>query len=327
MPVVITQNPLYPQQVGWNPALQAVTTELNFRQIINETCQWNPNVDPMVAGRWANNYLRKIVDMRQWYGLKLRGNLNIPTITTQGTCTMTNGSPIVQGIGTGWTNALIGFQFRAGFTFPWATINSVNAVAQTLVIDTPFGGNTITGGYQCQSVYVNLGANIKYVLWAVNQQQGWPMEVNCPVQTINTWDPWRQSLGWATIWATRAITPAGVYQIEVWPTPYQAQVFPFEAYQQPPDMQLDTDCPPPFIRSDVIVTRCIADALLFGGRTSKYYDPTTAAAKIKEFNEAVEQMANADNCMDQTDVSWDFGMENGRVGFGPGSTWAQSHDA
>ncbi len=326
MPVVITQNPAFPSQVGPN-GTQAFVQQLDFRQIQNEICAWNPNLDTMWAGRIANNWYRRIINKRQWYALKVRGNINIPTITTQGTCTVTNNSNIVQGIGTNWTNALIGFQFRAGFTFPWATINNVNAIAQTLTIDTPFGGNTITGGYQIQSVYINLGANITYLQNAVNQQQGWNMEVNVPVETINTWDPWRQSLGWSTILATRPPTPSGVFQVEVWPTPYQAQVFPFEAYTQPADMFEDNDSPASFINADLIVTRSIADALLFGGRSSKYYDPTTAQMKIKQYNEDLEAMENADNALDQRDVTWSYGEENGRVGFGPGSTWAQSHDA
>ena len=325
MPVVY-QNPAYPNQVSWN-GVQAVSTQSNYRQIINEICAWNPNLDPMWAGRLANNYLRKIIDMRQWYGCKLRGNINIAqVITTPGQCTITNGSNLIQGIGTNWTTALQGLQFRAGFTYPWATINQVNAITQQIIIDTPFGGNTITGGYQIQEVYITLGANIKYVIWAVNQQQGWPMECNVPVETINVYDPWRQSLGWSTIMATRAPSPDGQFQVEVWPTPYTQQVFPFEAYMQPPDMMLDTDSPPPWIRSDVIVTRCVADALVFGGRTSKYYDPTTASMKIKEFNEAVEQMANADNQLDQRDVTYEYGREEGLVGFGPGSFYAFTHD-
>jgi hypothetical protein len=325
MPVVITQNPNFPGQVGPN-GTQAFVQQLNFRQMIQEVCSWNADLDPMWAGRMLNTYYRRIINKRQWYALKVRGNINIPTITTQGTCTITNGSPIVQGIGTNWTNNLIGFQFRAGFTFPWATINNVNALAQTLTIDTPFGGNTITGGFQIQSVYITMGANINSFLWAVNQQQGWPMEVNCDVRMINVWDPWRQSLGWSTVLANRPPTPAGAFQVEVWPVPFQAQVFPFEAYTQPTDMQLDTDSPASFINSDLIVTRAIADALLKGGRSSKYYDPTTAASKMAEYKDALEAMENADNSLDQQDVTWDYGFEDGRVGFGPGSVFAQSHD-
>ena len=49
--------------------------------------------------------------------------------------------------------------------------------------------------------------------------------------------------------------------------------------------------------------------------------------KLAQFNKDIEAMENADNALDQRDVTWDFGQENGRVGFGPGSTWAQSHDS
>jgi len=293
--------------------------------MMNEVCQWNPDVDPMVAGRWLNNYLRQVIDKRQWYGLKVRGTVSIANVINAGTATVTNGSTNVTGVGTAWNPSMNGLQFRVGFTYPYQTIvNVVNST--TLTLDTPFGGTTTTGGYTIVEAYATLGANIKYLLWAVNQQQGWPMEVNVPVETLNEWDVWRQSLGWSTVFATRPPTPDGQFQIEIWPTPYGNQVFPFEAYTQPADMFLDSDCPPPFIRADLLVTRAIADAKLFGGRASKYYDPTVAQMKITEYNVALEAMENADNMFDQRDVTWEYGQEEGRVGFGPGSTWAQSHD-
>jgi hypothetical protein len=49
--------------------------------------------------------------------------------------------------------------------------------------------------------------------------------------------------------------------------------------------------------------------------------------KSQEFAAKLEAMENADNMLDQQDVTWLFGQEEGRVGFGPGSTWVQSHDA
>ena len=325
MPVVITQNPQFPNQVGPN-GTQAYVQQLGFRQMINQVCAWNPDLDPMWAGRFINDAMREVVDSYQWYALKVRGNINVPKVTTSGTCILTNGSNVVQGIGTAWTTALIGLQFRGGFQGPWRTVNSVNAIAQTLTIDTPYGGDTRTGGYQCQAVYATLGANIKYLLHSRNQNQGWPIEVNGNQETIDAWDTWRTSLGWTTYFATLPPTPDGQFQIEMWPTPYSAQVFPFEAYIQPPDMNLDTDSPPSFIRADVLVRRAIADAKLFGGRTSKYYDPVVASQKMKEFYTTLEQMQNASNMLDQQDCTWNYGSESGRVGFGPGSTFCQSHD-
>jgi hypothetical protein len=326
MPVVIHSNPNFPYQVGPNGS-QAYVQQLSYRQCIGQVCQWNPDLDPQVAGRFINDAMREVVDSYQWYALKVRGNINVPTITKTGTCTVTNNSNLVVGIGTSWTTALIGLQFRSGFSGPWRTIFNVDPIAQVLTIDTPYGGKTRQSGYQIQAVYETLGANIKYLLHSKNQNQGWPIEVNGNQETLDNWDTWRISLGWTTYFATLPPTPDGQFQIEMWPTPYQAQVFPFEAYIQPPDMVLDNDSPPSFIRADVLVRRAIADAKLFGGRQSKYYDPLVAGQKMKEFYATLEQMQNASNQLDQTDVTWLYGAEDGRVGFGPGSTWAQSHDA
>ena len=326
MPAVITGNPAFPNQAGPN-GTQAFVQQLTFGQMIREVTQWNPDLDLMVAGRMVNNAYRSVIRKRNWYALKVRGSINVPTVVQQGTCTITNGSTLVQGIGTAWTTNLIGLQFRAGFSYPWATIYNVNAGLQQITIDIPYGGATQTGGYQIQEVYATLGSNITYLLWATNQQQGWPIICNCNAETVNVWDTWRFSLGWTKYFFNRAPTPDGQFQIEMWPTPYQAQVFPFEAYTQPADMVLDSDSPVSFISADVILKKAISEAKLFGGRTSKYYDPYVAEYKMKEFNAEVEALENMDNGLDQQDVTWDYGMEDGIGSNGLGSTWAQSHDA
>lgn len=329
---IVYTNPTYPFQVSFG-GTQAPSTQLNYRQMLSEVCGWNPDVDPMTAGRWINNYYRKIIDKRSWYGLKIKGQVTAAAPYNQGTVNVTLGSNIVNGIGTNWstlrygqTGSLIGLQFRTSFTLGYQTIVNVLSPTQ-LQLDTPYASQNLTNtGYQIAAVYIDFGANIKRLLWAVNQQQGWPMEVNVPVQTLNQWDVWRISLGWSTIFATRSATPGGSLLMELWPAPYSLQAFPFEAYQQPPELVADSDSPVPWIRSDLIVTRAVADALIYRGKMSKYYDPVAAGIKRAEFNETVEEMAQADNDMDQQDVTWNYGEETGMVGFGPGSTWAQQHD-
>lgn len=324
MPVIF-QNPEFPNQVGPN-GNKAYVQQLSFRQMINEVVWANPDLDIMRAARIVNNAYREIIDKRSWYALKIRGVINIPNTINGGQAQVTQGSNLVQGIGTAWTIGLVGQQFRVGFTFPYQTINKVDATNQILTVDTPFGGRTQIGGYNIIEAYVTIGANVKNILWAVNQQQGWPIEVNVPVQTINTWDVWRQSLGWSTVFATRPPTPDGQFQMEIWPTPYQQQVFPFEAYIQPPDMEDDSNSPASFIRADLIVCRSVAEAKMVGPRNSQYYDPAYANMKMAQYKTMLEDMENRDNGLDQQDVTWDYGFEDGRVGFGPGSTWGQSHD-
>lgn len=323
MPIV-PGNPQFPMQYGWNNSgVQPYTTQLNFGQMIGEVLLWAPDVDPLLVGRIINNQYRKIIEYRNWYGLMVRGQVTTPQQYSQGTATATFGSNTVQGIGTGWTVSQIGLQFREGFTNPWQTIVSVNEEAQTLQLDMPFGGQTITSGYQIVRQFITLGANVRYLLDAVNQFQGYRMKVNVPQQTINEIDTWRTSVGWSLIFSNLPPTPDGQMQWEVWPSPFFQQVFPFLAYTQPPNLVNDQDCPVTFIRSDVLVMMAISDVLVFRGKTNKYYDPPTAQLKMAQAMRELDAMSRNDDSMYQSDTTWSYGWEYG-YNAGQGSLFSQS---
>ncbi len=327
MPVIFS-NPVFPNQVGSSPSSQAYSVQSNVGTMLREVQNWNPNVDSEVALRFINNRMRQIVDRRSWYANKVRFVANVPNIQTTGTCTVTYGSNTVQGIGTSWTpQALVGLQFRQTFTQPYQTITAVNQGLQTLTLDTPYPGPTFTGAYYIVEAYLAFGANVKRLLWASNQLFGWPLDVGMKVQELNALDQWRAAMGWATVMATRPPTPDGQFQVEVWPTPYAAQTFPGEAYTQPPNMVLDTDSPQAWIRSDVLVTGAIADALQYRPKQNSYYDVSSAiqiaAGKTAQFEKDLEQMENADEGLEQQAVQWDYNDEV-EVG-GDGSLWSQQH--
>lgn len=313
MPVVFS-NPAFPDQVSASPFTQAYSVQSNFGTMLREVTNWNPNIDSEVAGRMVNNRMRQIIDRRSWYATKVRGVASVPNIQTTGTCTVTYNSNTVQGIGTAWTpQALVGLQFRQTFTQPYQTITAVNQAAQTLTLDTPYPGPTFTGAYYILEVYLTFGGNVKRLLWASNALFGWPLEIGIKVQELEARDQWRASMGWATTMATRPPTPDGQFQVEVWPSPYAAQTFPFEAYTEPPNMVLDSDSPQAWIRSDVIVTGAIADALLYRPKQNTYYDPATAvqiaSGKAAQFEKDLEQMENADEGLEQQAVQWDYASE------------------
>lgn len=326
MPVVLT-SPLWPFQVGANPYNQAFSVQSNYGTMLREVTNWNSNVDSEVAGRMVNNRMRAIIDRRNWYGTKVRGIANVPNVQVAGTATVTYNNLIVQGIGTNWTPALTGLQFRQTFTQPWQTITFVNPGLQQLTLDIPYPGTSFTGAYQILQVFLSFGSNIKEFKWATNQLFGWPLEINVPVQVLNARDTWREAQGWATTFATRPPTPDGQYQVEVWPTPYAAQTFPFEAYTQPPNLIADTDSPQAWIRSDVVVTGAIADALLYRPKQNKYYDPATAVqiAGLKEaqYKADLLEMENADEGLEQQAVTWNY--DEDVIVSGEGSLFSQMH--
>lgn len=322
MPIV-QGNPLFPNQYGFNGS-QPYTTQLNFGQMIGEVLLWNPDIDPLLVGRMLNNNYRKIIERRNWYGLMVRGQVSTPQYTSQGAATVTLGSNVVTGTGTNWTSALQGQQFRIGFTNPFQTITQVVSTTQ-LLLDMPYGAQTVTNsGYQIVQAWVTLGANIRYILDAVNQQQGWRMAVNVPQQTINETDTWRTNVGWSYAFSNREPTPDGQLQIEIYPVPFFLQVFPFLAYTQPPNMVQDADSPVVFIRADVLVLLTIADALVWQGKQNKYYDPQTSQLKLAQAEAELQKMERSDDSMYQQDTIWDYGLEWGYA-VGQGSLFGQNH--
>lgn len=322
MPIV-PGNPLFPNQFGANGS-QPYTTQLNFRQMTGEVLMWVPDIDPLLVGRLINNNYRKIIERRNWYGLLVRGQVSTPQYTSVGSATVTNGSNIVTGTNTNWTPALNGQQFRIGFTNPFQTVVQV-INATTLQLDMPYGSQSLTSaGYQIVQCWVSLGANIRYILDAVNQQQGWRMAVNIPQQTLNETDSWRTNVGWSYCFSNMPPTPDGQLQIEIYPVPFFLQVFPFLAYTQPSNLVNDTDSPVLFIRSDVLVLMSIADALMWGGKNNKYYDATTAQLKLQQAEvELLKCERNDDGCYQQ-DVVWDYGLEWSYTS-GQGSLFGQNH--
>lgn len=323
MPIV-PGNPQFPNQYGWNNSgTQPYTTQLNFGQMTGEVLLWAPDVDPLLVQRIINNQYRKVIEYRNWYGLMVRGQVTTPQQVSGGTATASNNSNSVQGNGTTWTNALIGRQFRMGFTAPWQTIVNMDVPNQVLTLDMPYGAATLTSGYQIVQVFATLGANIRYILDAVNQQQGWRMDVNVPQQTLNEIDTWRTSVGWSWCFSNMPPTPDGQLQVEIYPSPIFLQVFPFLAYTQPPNLVNDQDCPVTFIRSDVLVMMAIADVLVFRGKQNKYYDPQTSQMKTGQAMAELNKMALTDDSMYQQDVSWSYGLEYGYTS-GQGSLYAQN---
>jgi len=282
------------------------TTQLNFRQMVGEVMQWNPDLPVQMAKRFLQNSYRRIVDSRDFYGNLVKGQVSVPNAYTTGTANLVNGSPVVNGVGTNWVDSMIGEQFRVGFSTPIYTI--VNVVSPTqLQLDLPWGSPTQSNlGYQIFQNIVNFGPNIKRLLDVVNQVQGYRLGLNIPQTVLDIYDTWRTNMGWTILVANYAPSPTGVPQFELYPPPTYQQTFPFLAYVQPPDLIQDTDAPVVSIRSDVIVYGAIPHALLFRGKKSNYYDPQTAQYFQKMFEMELQKNKMNDNDLYQKDVIWEY---------------------
>jgi hypothetical protein len=309
--------------VQLNPTQAPPTAQSSFRKMVGELLQWNPDLPVPMAKLLIQNSYRRMIDERQFYGTLVKGVVNVPNAYTTGTVTVTQGSPDVTGVGTNWTNAMIGQQFRIGFSTPIATIANV-LTPTSLVLDLPWGLGTQSNlGYQIFQNIVSFGANIKRLLDVANQIQGYRLALNIPQTVLYAYDTWRTNMGWTILVANFAPSPTGAPQFELYPPPTYQQSFPFLAYTQPADLSGDNDAPPVGMRSDVIMYGAIAHALLFRGKQSKYYDPTTSTYFQKMYMVEIEKNKRNDNDLYQKDLEWEFSKWP-LNGFGA-SFW-QSHE-
>src|SRR5208337_2069453 len=287
--------------------VQPATTQASFRQMIGELLQWNPDLPVQVAAKFINNAYRRVIDARLWYGMLVKGQVNVPNAYTTGSVTVTNGTGVVIGVGTIWTPAMIGYSFRVGFSTPIYRIASVQSSTQ-FTLDLIWGGPTQSSvGYSIFQNIVSFGANVKKLLAVVNQRQGYRMKLHLPQEVLNIFDTWRTSVGWT--YAVANYSPSSVDgspQFELYPAPSFQQSFPFLASVQPPDMVKDGDYPAPWIRADVIMYGAIVFALLFRGKSSKYYDPNTAKTFAQMQMAEVAKMARNDDNQYPQDLRWEF---------------------
>lgn len=321
--------PVVPYQPGVGPATQVTplvacpTTQSNLGQMLGEVLQWNPDCPVTQITQWINNAYRMVISRRMWAGLKVRGQIAVPNVYSTGSVTVTSGSNVVIGAGTGFTVEMIGFQFRQGFNTGWYNITEVDSATQ-LKLDLPWGNATYNGsGYQILHSIVEPGFNIKWMLELLNQRQGYRLFNGIPQRMLNQWDTWRTSQGWTFLSSPREFNPyTGGQFFELYPAPTFQQTFPFLAYVQPPDLSDDQDAPYPYIRTDILVKVAIANALLFGGpKKNQYYDQFTAEYKTKEAMGDLMQMEMEDDEQDPKDLQWDTDYPLSSHG----ANWLASH--
>ena len=303
MPIVPQSAVSIPQQVLPSPDGTYYANQGNVGYLLGMIAAWNPDISQPKMLAIINGTLRKIYDRKTWFFNFVKGQLVAPQATTQGQVTTTLGSNIVVGTGTAWTSALVGQQFRIGYNNPIYSIVDLPD-ATHLQLELQWGSPSVTSGYFIVQNYFNFGPNVKYVKTMVNMQLGYKFDLHATQDTLNTLDPWRQNQNFPYIAAGMPLDPQGNYLQELYPASWTQQAFPFMAYTQPPNVALDTDNLPPYMRLDIVAKDCISEALVIGGpKNNKYYDAAESGRKKQEFEGELLRLANADENLYRTEVT------------------------
>ena len=313
-----------PNQVLPSPDGTYYQNQGNLGYLIGMIQAWNPDLSQPKIVAIINGTLRKIYDRKTWFFNFIKGQIVCPTAVTTGQATTTLGDTTVVGTGTAWDTTLIGRQFRIGYNNPIYTIVDVDAGAQTLELELPWGSPSVTSGFFIVQYYYNFGPNIKYLKTMVNFQLGYKFQLHATQDTLNTIDPWRSEQNFPYISAGMPLAADGSYLQELYPTSWVPQAFSWMGYIQQPNVVNDEDNLPPYMRLDIVAKDCIGEALVIGGpKKNAYYDAGESRVKKAEFEGELLRLANSDENLYRTEVV-KFGED--LPYFNPGGAyWAATH--
>lgn len=168
-----------------------------YREIWNRVLLRCPAVSSYLARDWVTNAFRRLGERRRWSWLVKYGQFIAPAVYNTGTVTVTLQSTTVTGVGTTWTQAMVGRQFRIGTATPIYTIAQVNS-ATSLDLDSVWGGATTAAvTYQIYQCYFTPPTDFHAFITVWDPAMNWQLWRNIQQQELNTWDAQRSNTGQA----------------------------------------------------------------------------------------------------------------------------------
>lgn len=286
--------------------VQPYVQQMSFSQMVGACLDRNPDRDAESIKVDLNMEIRKIYDRRTWVGTMVRGQIATTGFTIGGQCNLQNGTNLVQGISTSWTQALVGQQFRQGYNSPPYTIIQVDPLNQVLALEMPWAAPSLSASsYFVNKLYYSIGPNIKYIHTAKNLVQAWRLQLGYNQQSLDAIDPWRISTLTPRALVQMPPDPDGNYQVELYPSPAIVQPLPFIAVVQPPNLVYDDDTLPAYIRCDILVKFGIANSLVYRGpKLNQYYDAQESQRLRGEAESELLSMAQADENLYRQDLKF-----------------------
>lgn len=222
-------------------------------------------------------------------------------------------------------SSLAGLQFRIGRNYPYFTVMAI-VDGSTLLLDNPWGGPPLSGQtYQILKMLYHMHARMRKPLDVVDQQQGWPLDLNAySITIVNQIDPQRSDTGDPRTMFPHTPSPSGNMRWEVWPAPTSARQIACILSLQWPEMVDLNDVPPPFLEatifSDLAVSTALATKL---GPQDAWYLPKDSIRWEQQAAAKLTQAMNNDEDRNVRDYSIMRNSTFGRMNF----NWHQSHSA
>lgn len=229
-----------------------------------------PQLPITLAEQFIRDRYRRILERRDWSGLRREAEFQLNNEKHDGTVTFTRGTPTITGNSTTFAASDIGRQFKVGTGSPIYTI--INVAGQVLTLDRPIGVASGTAvAYRIIDAYVTPAADFLRFVLVADPLQGWRLRHWITANELTTMDPQRNFFGQPYVLADRMynVATAGasqpVPQYEAWPYTTSARTLYYMYIKRGADLIQDADVPIWPIRSDVLVSGALADVARWPG--------------------------------------------------------------
>lgn len=227
-----------------------------------------PQLPITLAEQFIRDRYRRILERRDWSGLRAEAEFQLNAEKADGSVTFTNGSTTITGVGTTFATTDLGRQIKIGVGSPIYTITTVNIGPQTLVVDRAIGVATSTAvAYRIFDGYVTPPSNFMRFLTVRDPILNWRLRHWITSDELNSIDPQRNYFGNPYALVDRLYSSSGIPQYEAWPFSTTARSLYYTYMKQGSDLINDTDTPIWPLRSDVLVAGALADVARWPGTT------------------------------------------------------------
>ena len=306
-----------------------------FEDIVRSVVLRAPAVPFTLAEDFVRESLQKAWDYRSsGWSMARRENKFSTAAQKTGTATVTNNSTTVTGVGLTFATTDALRQFRIGSNQPVYSLASVDATANTAVLDDPYQGTTAAAGdARILDAYVTMPPDFGKFIAVIDPQNFWQLRHWVTDEELNSWDPQRSSTTtpWALISRRESTLAAtlGRRQYELWPDATGANEYWMFYYTRPPTLALDTDLPGLFSdRGDILRRGALAECAAWPGtedRKNPYFNNALATSLRNQFIQELSRLEVIDE--DIYPTWWETVSWVDRDTFSPlDSRYIQSHD-
>ena len=285
----------------------------NFGSIWKRLLVYAPGIPIPLAQEFVNTAYSRALASWKWSQQRRDANFALPTVYSDGTVTVTQGSPIVTGLLTSFTAAMEGRQFFIGGIAPYYDIDTVDSSTQ-LTLTQNFNSATASAqSYRIALCYVEFPSDFLQLEVIRDLVNNWRLHLWVNQDLLGMWDAKRSVTGtpWIASAAAPKIIPDStdplVHRVELWPRQTGPYYYAYTYQAVPPILTDPTDRIIFPLRGDIIRHGALAELAQWPGTAkapNPYFNLNLAQKHEQTFQDGLMEACREDNEFCQTQVRY-----------------------